>query len=273
MLKTILGLTKEKKKGPRIVTIDIETAPLQSYHWGLFDQNVGLEFIQDEWTILSFSAKWLGEDKVIYMDTGGKGVGKVRDDRKLLEALWDILNEADIVVGQNVQKFDIKKINSRMLMLGMKPYSPVRIIDTMLVAKRHFAFTSNKLKWMSKYLTNAKKDDHKEFPGFELWSECLKDNKKAWAEMKKYNCLDTIATEELYLKMLPWIASHPNMSAYNDGLENECPKCASKKLQKRGVSVTQTGSFQRFQCQGCGGWSKSRTNNKSLEKRKTLLGN
>ena len=68
----------------RIGLIDIETSPLEAYTWGLWDQNVGLNQIKTEWTILSYSFKWLGESKIIYEDTGGKGPGKVRDDKRLL---------------------------------------------------------------------------------------------------------------------------------------------------------------------------------------------
>lgn len=259
--------------GPRIVTLDIETAPLQSYHWGLWDQNIGLEQIAVEWTILSFSAKWLGEKKVFYKDTGGRGVDKVRDDKALLEELWNILNEADIVIAQNGQAFDIKKINARMIMAGMKPYSPIKIVDTMLVSKKHFSFTSNKLAWLSGHLTTAKKSEHKLFPGFELWAECMKDNAKAWAEMKKYNCIDTVATEELYLKLRPWVEGHPNVAIYSEMEEMLCPKCNSDKVQKRGKAFTQTGEYHRFQCQDCGGWSRSRYTLNTKDKRKAQLSN
>ncbi len=259
--------------GPRIVTLDIETAPNESYHWGLWDQNIGLDQIVVEWSILSFSAKWLDDPKVIYKDTGGRGTGKVRDDKALLQEIWNILDEADIVIAQNGQAFDVKKINARMIMAGMKPYSPIKIIDTMLVAKRHFSFTSNKLAWLSEHLTTAKKSEHKLFPGFELWAECLKDNAKAWAEMKKYNCVDTIATEELYLKLRPWIEGHPNIAVYSEIEAMVCPKCASKNVQKRGKSYTQFGEYHRFQCKDCGGWSRSRYTTNTTTKRKTLLSN
>lgn len=268
--------TKKSKSSqlPKIVTLDIETAPLQSYHWGLWDQNIGLEQIKNEWTILSFSAKWLGEDTVIYADTGGKGRKKVRDDYDLLQKLWYILDKADIVVAQNGQAFDIKKINARLLMAGFGPYSPIKIIDTMLVAKKHFAFTSNKLKWMSAHLTATEKSEHKQFPGFELWAECLKDNPKAWAEMKKYNCIDTRATEELYLKVRPWIEGHPNVAAYSDQCEDlACPKCGSTDVSPKGIARTQYGRYYRYHCNDCGGWSRSRYTTNTNSKRKNLLSN
>lgn len=254
-----------------MVVLDIETAPLHSYHWGLFDQNIGLEMIADEWSILAFCAQWMDDPKPIYMDTGGRGVKRVRDDKSLLTALWEVLDQADIVIGQNAKAFDLKKINARMLMAGMKPYSPVRVIDTMLAARKHFDFTSNKLAWLSKYLTPSKKSEHKAFPGFELWKACLSDDPKAWAEMKRYNVQDVRSTIELYLKLRPWISDHPNLALYANDEEVRCPKCTGTHLQRRGTSVSQTGRFQRFQCLDCGGWARSRTSETTTAKRKTLL--
>jgi predicted RNA-binding Zn-ribbon protein involved in translation (DUF1610 family) len=256
----------------RVVTLDIETAPLEVHCWGLWDQNIGLEQIGSEWTILSFCAKWLGGETV-YRDTSGRGAKKVRDDRALLNELWTILDRADIVVAQNGVAFDVKKINSRLLMRGHRPYSPIKIVDTMLIAKRHFAFTSNKLAWMSEHLTKTKKDEHHNFPGFKLWAACLKDNPKAWAEMRKYNILDVQATEELYLRLRPWMVGHPNMAAYSGIEEVLCPKCGSADVQMRGRTLTQTGEYHRYQCKACGGWARSRYTLNTLQKRQSLLSN
>jgi RNase_H superfamily len=242
---------------PRILTIDIETSPLESYTWGIWEQNVGLDQIKTEWSILAFAAKWLGDKKVIYSDTGGRGAGKVRDDKKLVGEIWELLDKADLIVAQNGARFDLKKINARLVTHGYGPYSPVRVIDTLLIAKKHFGFTSNKLEWQSKYLTAAPKSKHKKFPGFELWLECLKDNPAAWAEMRKYNKQDVIATEELYLRQRPWIAQHPNLGTFNsDG--PTCPKCDDPHVVKKGIVTTQQGRYQQYQCKNCGGWSRGK---------------
>lgn len=258
-------------KAPKILTIDIETAPLESYTWGLWDQNVGLEMIKTEWSILSFAAKWFGKTKIIYQDTSGRGPSKIRDDKKLLAAIWLLLDEADLVVAQNGQRFDIKKINARLIEAGYGPPSPIRVIDTLLAAKKHFAFTSNKLEWMSQKLTDTPKSKHKLFPGFELWKECLLDNPKAWGEMKKYNKQDVSATEKLYMKLRPWIAQHPNVGTYNVRGDVQCPACGSSHVQAAGIRVLQQGSYQRYHCQNCGHWSRAKQLLADLKARKVKL--
>jgi hypothetical protein len=173
-----------------------------------------------------------------------------------------LLDKADIVVAQNGKRFDIPRLNSRLIQSGYGPYSPVRVVDTLQVAKAQFGFTSNKLAWTSERLTDAPKSKHKKFPGFELWEQCLKDNPAAWAEMKKYNIQDVVATEKLYKKLRPWINNHPNLGVYRSGdgkdLPHVCPSCASSNVVKWGAYATQQGSYQRYHCKECGGWSRGR---------------
>jgi hypothetical protein len=228
--------------------------------------------VKEDFTILSFSAKWLGSDDVVYFDTGGRGAKKVRDDSKLLSELWKVLDEADIVVGQNVAAFDLKKINTRLIAQGFHPYSPVRVVDTMLVAKRHFGFTSTKLAWLSR-LTPTRKSEHKKYPGFALWEACLRDEKAAWAEMKAYNQRDVEATENLYLKLRPWIDGHPNVAVYSDSEVSTCPKCGSERLENRGFVYSQSAKFKRFRCRDCGGNARAKSNVLLKGKRASLVGN
>ncbi len=260
-------------KKPKIGLIDIETSPLEVYAWDLWERNTGLEQIKTEWSILSYAAKWIDSDKIIYEDTSGRGPKKVRDDSRLLVGIRDFLDEADIVIAQNGKKFDVKKINARMVMKGILPYSPIRIIDTYEVAKKHFGFTSNKLAWTSQYLTDSPKSEHKKYPGFELWLECLRDNAEAWAEMKRYNIQDIISLQKYYFKVRPWIKAHPNLGIYDDGDVPLCPKCGSTKLQRRGVSVSQNTQYHRYRCMSCGGWSRGKVMLNSLTKRRRSLTN
>lgn len=187
---------------PRVLILDIETAPMVGFVWSLFDQNVPLNMLVKDWFVLSWSAKWLGEDKVMYKDQRGKKGKALENDKALLQPLWKLMDEADIVLGQNSTAFDLKKLNAKFLENGMGVPSEYKKIDTFQLAKRHFNFTSNKLEYMSKkFNTKYKKQDHEEFSGFKLWDECMKGNLKAWNCMQKYNSFDILATEELFLKL------------------------------------------------------------------------
>jgi hypothetical protein len=256
---------------PRILTLDIETKPLICYTWGIWEQNPSIDMIAEDWSILCYCAKWLDEPKVISEHTGGRGKAKVKDDRRLLVSLHELLDEADIVIAQNGKRFDLKKIDARMIQNGHKPYSPVRVIDTLVNARSRFGFTSNKLEFQSRILTDTPKSKHKKFPGFELWLECMNDNPEAWEEMIRYCATDVLATEKVYIKQRPWIRSHPNIGAYVEDHEPRCTNCGSDDLQARGFAMTQQGRYARFHCQSCGGWCRGKTQKLPHEVRKNLL--
>lgn len=254
---------------PKTTILDIETATITAHVWGLWDQNVGLNQIAEDWRILSFASKTLGEKEITYVDAQRK-----EDERELLQVLWSILDDSDIIVAHNGKKFDIKKINARLIQEKFPPYSPVKIVDTLLVAKQVAAFTSNKLEYLTDRLCTVKKLKHSKFPGFELWKECFAGNPKAWAEMKKYNIRDITSLEELYLFLRPWMTGHPNTGAYiepNSPNGVVCPRCGSEHVWKRGTSYTQVGQYQRYQCGDCKGWSRGRTLLKKALERKHII--
>lgn len=259
------------KNQVKIGVIDIETAPFESLTWGLWDQTIGLNQIQKETNLLSFAWKWLDSPKHVYMDTSGKGAKRTRDDSKLVAALWKLMDEADIVVAQNGAAFDVKRINARMVMQGLPPYSPIRVIDTKLVAKKHFAFSSNRLEWLGKYLAGEDKYKHSTFEGMDLWKECLKDNPRAWKEMKKYNIIDTQICEKVYLALRPWMDQHPNLGAYTVSMDPVCTKCGSENVEARGTRALQQGVYQRYFCQDCRGWSRGKTMLLPPIKRRSML--
>lgn len=264
----------EVKKTPRILVVDIETSPVLGYFWQLFDQNIALNQIKQDWYILSWAAKWLGdpEEKVMYMDQ--RNAKNIEDDSEILGPLWKLLDEADFLLGQNLRKFDQRKINARFIHNGYAPPSSYRVIDTMEIAKARFGFTSNKLEYMSdKLCVKYKKLKHDEFSGFTLWSECLKGNLDAFKSMEKYNCYDILSTEELYLKLRPWDRKGPNLNLFNeDTTENVC-SCGSIEFNKNGFVYSNTGKFQRYVCKKCGAETRDKQNLLSKEKRKSLRSN
>ena len=237
------------KNKPKILLFDIETLPLEAYIWSIWQDNVGLNMVKEDWSVLSWAAKWYGEDEVFYEDV--KDQKNLRDDSKILKKLWKLLDEADYVCGHNSNSFDVKKINARFIQKGMKPPSSYKRLDTKVMAKRHFNFTSNKLSYLTEKLcTKYKKLGHAKFQGFSLWEQCLKRNDKAFIEMKKYNIYDVLSLEELFTKLLPWQSA----SLFNSFNNSEVPTCTCghTKFKKSGFYYTNGGKFQKFTCNNCG---------------------
>lgn len=253
----------------KILILDIETAPNLGYVWGLWDQNIALNQIESEWFILSFSAKWLGKKEIMYLDS--RNQKNIEDDTKILKKLHKLLNEADVVIAHNGDKFDIKKINARFILNGFKPPKPFRTIDTLKIAKKHFAFTSNKLEYLTdKLCTKYKKQKSKKFNGFSLWKECLNGNKKAFKEMELYNKYDVLSLEELYMKLEPW-GNTINFNVYNS--DGTTCSCGSKNVVKNEHRYTNTSKKQLYQCRDCGKNYCSGENLLDKKLKKTMLKN
>lgn len=237
-------------KDPKILFFDIETAPILGYAWQMWDTD--LMGLKNNFYILSFAFKWNGDKKIqtVALPDFSLYQKNKEDDRMLVAALWALINEADILVAHNGDKFDIKKSNARFLFHKLAPPAPYKTVDTLKVAKRYFKFDSNKLDSLCKELGIGSKLPH---TGAHLWFGCMSGDEKSWTIMRKYNAHDVFLLEEVYLRLRPWMTNHPNVNVY-DEIAGACPTCGGKKLQKRGFSVTGLGKKQRYQC-SCGAWS------------------
>src|SRR6516164_8969462 len=119
----------------KILFLDIETAPSLGWVWGKWEQNV-IDFKRD-WYVLSFAYKWAGDKKVTAKGLNDyKGYQKDREnDKALLADIWELLDETDIVVAHNGDKFDLPKINTRLLQHKNVPPSPYKTVDTLKIAR------------------------------------------------------------------------------------------------------------------------------------------
>jgi RNase_H superfamily len=235
----------------KILLLDIETAPNLSYVWGMWEQNV-IE-VEQHWYVLSFSYKWFGQKKIntcALPDFVTYHKSK-EDDSSLIKALHCLLNEADVVICHNGDRFDIRKSNARFIVHALPPPSPYKTIDTLKIAKKHFAFDSNKLDSLGAYLGVGRKIAHTGYRN--LWLQCMAGDPVAWAKMRRYNERDVQLLERVYMRLRPWASTpsqHPNLTLWTR--DAGCPICQCKKIESKGWRYAPTGRRRRFLCHGCG---------------------
>lgn len=250
----------------KLLFIDVETKPLMGALWSLWQNGIALNQLQSDWHILSFTAKWAHSDELIYMDK--RDSFDTEDDKEMLQKIWELMDEADFVCGHNTKKFDVKKIFSRFILNGMGKPSAFRHIDTLLIAKSLFGFTSNKLEYLTdKLCTKYKKSTHKKFPGYLLWKECLAGNPEAWEEMEDYNKFDVLSNQELYEVFMPWDAKLPNFDLYVD------EEMDMSDWVENGYHYSNLGKYQLYRNRNTGQQRRGRVNLLSKEKRASLLAN
>jgi DNA polymerase elongation subunit (family B) len=260
------GAVLDEASGLKVLSIDIETAPMIGYLWSLWSEPRSTEFVERDWYIISYAYKWLGNDEVYGKSLrqctryGAYSVG-TEDDRELIEDLWKLFSEADIVVAHNGDKFDIKKIKTQMLIHMMRPPTPFRTVDTLKICKREFAFTSNRLDYIAERLLGERKLDT---GGFDLWKKCLHGDEDAWQHMLDYNIRDVDILERVYLRVRAWDRSHPNVAIMTDIEEPACTVCASTDLRPVDKkTATNVSLFHTYECGNCGHKMRGRKNIRS----------
>lgn len=267
MSEHIAELKIDKSKFPKILIFDIETSPMSAYIWGRWKQNVSLDQTISEWFMLSWSAKWLNNPNVMSDVLTPEEVLKENDSR-ITHSMWQLFNEADIVIAHNGQKFDTPRLNSRFILNGLIPPTPYRQIDTLVVARKEFGFSSNKLDALAGYFGI----EHKSDTNFNLWKRCLAGEQEALDYMEAYNIKDVEILEKVYLKLRPWIKNHPNISLYLENEDETCPHCGSMNIADTGTySYTNVSKFSNIRCLDCKGLARRRTSDYPKEKRKQLV--
>jgi DNA polymerase elongation subunit (family B) len=202
--------------------------------------------------MLSFSYKWEGgKTEVRGLPDYASFKKDKTNDKEMVAELWKVMDEADIIIGHNIDRFDIRKINSRFLLHGLGLPSTYKTVDTLKVARKMFMLNSNKLNFLANYLGLGSKVDT---GGFQLWLDCMAGDSRAWKLMKKYNKQDVDLTQAVYKKLRPFITNHANINVLQ-GTTHNCNSCGSSHVQKRGWMITKTGKYQRYQCQECASWS------------------
>lgn len=237
----------EEKSPARVLVFDIETLPGVRYFWEQGQKDYNTDSIIKDWCVLSWSAKWLFEpehESMVLTPAEARG----HDDKRILDGIWKLLDQADIVVAHNGQKFDVVKLNWRFIVHDMLPPSPYQIVDTREHATK-IKPTSRKLDWLAEKLGYG----HKLHTGYGLWVLCSEGDRDSLQKMLAYNEKDVYILEDIYVTLRPWL-KHPNMSLFvhTDKKVSLCPHCASDHINPIGNYYTGAGVFQSFRCENCG---------------------
>jgi hypothetical protein len=253
-------------KQPKILLLDIETAPCQGTFWKPGHRiSIGYENITKDWFIICWSARWLFSDQ-----TMGECVTSqealAADDNRILRVLWNLMEQADILVGHNISGFDLPKINTRMMLNDIMPPSPSIVLDT-LSAAQHHSFSSNRLDYLAKLVTRKGKIKTE----YDLWKRCLLGDQEALDYMIKYCKEDSLLLEEVYLFLRPWMRNHPNLALMADVKELTCGVCLHPGMVEIGNYYTGVNSYSSYRCPNCGALARGRKTLLTKDQSKVIL--
>lgn len=232
----------------KILVVDLETSPNVADVWGLWGVNVSLNQLLRSGRVICFAAKWHGKASVTFRSEWADG------REPMLKAAYDLFDQADVVVGWNSARFDVPWLQGEWARMGWTPPSPFHQVDLCAVARRTFRFPSNKLEYCARELLGKGKVST---GGHGLWTAVLNGDPRAQARMRKYNVEDVKLTDDMFVRLRPWVNNLPNPYVVGDVLRAEsCPDCGSTNLVARGYATTRTSQYRRYRCNDCGRWSR-----------------
>lgn len=243
-----------KNNSPVVRFFDLETMPNLVRTWRKWEQDV--IWYERHGYIWSISWSDLNSKKVYHKNITDFPLYKKDkySDEALVKFIWELVNEADVLVCHNGNAFDIKAITGRFVHYKLTPPRPYKTVDTKLLYRRYLNEDSNSLKDIAEKHGLPLK---RETGGYELWKGCENGNKKDIEKMKWYNDGDVVTLKAAYDFILPYVTNHPNMAVLSGDFHG-CPNCASSNCQKRGFSVSKGAKSiikkQRWSCMSCGTW-------------------
>lgn len=235
-----------RKEGPRVLIFDLETSPELGYVWGRFKQFLAPVQVKQRSFLLTWAAKWLGEDEV-YSDSIHKhreGPYGEDDDFEIVSSMWRLLDECDVAIAHNGLRFDFPYINSRFAYHGLGMPSPFKAVDTCKIAKKYFRFPANSLKELGIYfgIETPKLDTD-----FNLWIDFMEGIETACDYMVEYNEYDVKLLEEVYMRLRPYDKSHPNLGLYYEGDAIRDPVTGSTDVVELDtLSYTASSAFKSY---------------------------
>lgn len=260
--------------GPRTATLDIERVPGRfrvergsvtiegdfwdlSQHKHLLGRRINPDEVREWPRTICLAWRWLGQ-KPVHFSAEWQSHGY----EGMLRDAWDVYDQADLIVGHNVAAFDTKHLRTGWRDLGLTPPSPFKPVDTLTHARRLFGDESMQLVALTTRLEIASKTDKYDV---KTARAAVAGDVKAQRKLAAYNKGDIIASEELYLRLRPWMQGHPHVGLYGLDDSDCCGKCGNRvALERRGFAYTPLGKFQQYQCKpekgGCGGWSRGKRN-------------
>ena len=266
-MKTQLPVENSTRK---YLFIDVETSPDIAVTFKRFKANLSQDnILKDGGVILSISWRWMS-------DTQAQGIALTPqeaidgNDSRLCAVLYALIEKASVLIGHNIDNFDLPMIKSRLLINKFQPPKKIKTIDTLKIA-RQMRFPSNRLGSLGVILGEGDKASHS---GISTWIGCLAGNEDSLAEMLAYNLEDVDLLYRVYMRLRAFDTRPLNSALFVADETPRCPVCGSDDVHETLNSVyTPTCEYKEIECASCGTRSRGKVLINTRTKRSSLLAN
>lgn len=198
------------RTGANILYLDVEISKSAYFNYG---RRVPTTYLRPddlihEYYMICWAASYVGGKKV-FSDCVSPPSARHWTDKQILRGLHDIMEGADIIAGHNVDSYDLKKINTRFLLNGLKPIDKPTI-DSLKIARARFAFEANDLDSLCRRFGIKGKDKITN----EDWLSIVRDgDKKTLEKVDKYCQGDVRNGKKMFEILLPYSRKKMNYGA------------------------------------------------------------
>lgn len=254
-------------KKPRILFYDLEVGASTVLAFQRFKVNIGTDaVVKHGGHILCFSYMWMDDDEPTSLWLTPEELEQ-EDDSRLTAELYDLYSQADAICCHNSTSYDHKVAQTRCAIHGIPKLPTVKVLDTLLLAKKNLKLPSNSLDSVADYFNLGRKI---QTSGMSLWKAVQHGDVDAMQSMVDYCKQDTKLLKNVYLRLrnVGKAGEILNHAMYNN--KNYCcPICGSENINKTGRTVkTSVASYEEYLCNGCGYVARGRSN---INEAKTLL--
>jgi hypothetical protein len=224
---------------------DIEVSPNIVLAWRAgWKERIPPENIIYERAIICICYKWQHEKQVHSLQWNKK-----QCDGGMVKKFAGVMEEADEIVGHNIDKYDLKFFNQRAIFHKIPPPRIPKTVDTLAIARRRFAFNSNKLDYISQYLGH----DSKHKTEYDMWKKILMEScDVSMDKMVKYCKQDVRITQKVYEELQSYHNPKTHAGVVEGRDKWSCPECGSEKVRAKGWEVTRTGVRRKLMaCMSC----------------------
>jgi len=229
----------------KVMVYDIETSLVRIEHWGTGKTYINHSQLsagrEGETRIISIAWKYVGEDEVFALawDDGC--------DKEMMTEFMAYYNRCDMVIGQNNNSFDNKLVATRAAKHGLFLNRFVKSFDIYRKVKSVFKMQSYSMAYMAKFFGLTLKQSHE---GIRMWKMIQYGNPEEKAEylqkMVDYNIGDIVTTEELYMKLRPYLNTVRHEGVKAGKPRWSCPVTGSLNIELYNTIYTEAGTVQRI---------------------------
>jgi len=231
---------------PKILLFDIETRYIIFRGWTTGKQWVKHDQIIDGQhpDIICISYKWFGSPQVktLHWDI------KTQNSATMINTFTKVVESADICIGHNADKFDIRHINTQRMLHNQDPIAWPTSDDTLKAIRRYFLLPSYSLDYLSRLVGRK----GKQRMTFADWVDVVeKRSTKALAKMIRYNRNDVRELEMVYRRFLRYLKPKAHAGLITGTGKTSCPRCGSTRARSKGLVYLLANTYRRLMCLDC----------------------